>query len=145
MMPSGIILVEALPLSPNGKVDRNALSDLEAVNSRRLASASPRSAIQQRISEIWSKVLGTDQPGLDENFFDAGGDSLQLIEVHSALERVLSIKVPITDLFEHTTINSLAGHLARGNAGTFLVDAVQERVNKQNRALVQHRDRARQT
>lgn len=145
MMPSGIILVEALPLSPNGKVDRNALSDLEAANSRRLASASPRSEIQRRLSEIWSRVLGTDQPGLDENFFDAGGDSLQLIEVHSALEKALSIKVPITDLFEHTTINSLAGHLARGNAGTFSVDAVQERVNKQNRALVHHRDRARQT
>jgi amino acid adenylation domain-containing protein len=145
MLPSGIVLVESLPLSPNGKVDRNALASLEPANSEVRRSVPLRTAIRQQILEIWSKVLGTEQRGLDENFFDAGGDSLQLIEVHSALEKLLNIKIPITDLFEHTTINSISRHLADRNAGALPVDKLQERANKQNRAMIHHGDRARQS
>ena len=77
--------------------------------------------------------------GLDDNFFDLGGDSLLLIAVHSNLEKELQIEIPVMDLFEFTTIRALAAHLSKLQpAGPSIVE-VQQQAQKQREALAHER------
>jgi len=122
MIPSVFIGVEALPLSPNGKVDRNALSARDAV--AEMTDIVPAAAdltltqatdIEQKIAGLWRQTLARDHVGLDENFFDIGGDSLALVTIHAELQKTLQADIPVMDLFEFTTIRTLARRLGQGN------------------------------
>jgi len=113
MIPSRITQLDRFPEHSSGKVDRVALSRTASEPERRatLKPAGRRSApgLQQAIAEIWRDVLGAAElPLPDENFFDAGGDSLQLLSVQVQLEQRLHLKVSVLDLFEHTTVRKLA-------------------------------------
>jgi aspartate racemase len=139
MVPSWFVELDSLPLTPNGKLDRAALPAWRATGADKDGVSMPRTAIEQRIGEVWRKVLGTDRVGVEDNFFDVGGDSLQLIEVHSELEKLFPVKISITDLFSYTTIDSLARHLADTKPeGTAFAD-VQERARQQKEALARRK------
>ena len=70
-------------------------------------------AIALTVSTIWTEILSVEQPlDIDANFFDAGGDSLRLIQVRAALREKLGVEVPVADLFRYPTIFDLARHLA---------------------------------
>ena len=123
MLPRRIVLHARLPLNENGKVDRTALAAASAAQAPASASAAPRFsrdplsvARERAVAEIWRDALGAGRaPALDENFFDAGGDSLRLLTVHARLCDRFGVKLKTTDLFEHTTIRALAAFLeARG-------------------------------
>lgn len=73
------------------------------------------SAIEQAIVEAWRRVLRVEQVGPDDNFFDLGGDSLQLLAVHSGLQKTLAAEIAVLDLFEFTTVRSLAARLSNIN------------------------------
>jgi acyl carrier protein len=60
---------------------------------------------------VWKRILRVDRVDLDDNFFDIGGDSLLLVAVHSNLQKTLQIEIPVTDLFEFTTVRTLARRL----------------------------------
>jgi amino acid adenylation domain-containing protein len=139
MVPSSFVMVDALPLTPNGKVNRAALPAWRGAGTDNNGSSMPRTVIEQRICEVWRRVLGTDRVGVEDNFFDAGGDSLQLIEVHSELEKVLSVKISITDLFSYTTIDALARHLADKTTEGLPFADMQERARKQKEAMARRR------
>src|SRR5262249_43773650 len=98
MVPSVFVEMDELPLSPNGKVDRSALPDPEQHRPANTESVSPVSELEQEISRIWRQVLNREVRPTD-NFFDLGGDSLQLIEVHSELQKKLGHELSIIDLF----------------------------------------------
>jgi amino acid adenylation domain-containing protein len=138
MVPSRFVELDSMPLTPNGKVDRAALPVWRAVagdaDGDNDGFSTPRTAIEQRICEVWRKVLGTDRVGVEDNFFDAGGDSLQLLEVHSELEKLFPIKISITDLFSYTTIDSLARHLADKQPEGVAFADLRERARKQKEA-----------
>jgi acyl carrier protein len=72
--------------------------------------ASP-SALEQAIVEAWRRALRIEDIGPDDNFFDLGGDSLQLLAVHSVLQKTLATEIAVLDLFEFTTVRRLAAHL----------------------------------
>ncbi|HSR97744.1 MAG TPA: SDR family NAD(P)-dependent oxidoreductase [Kofleriaceae bacterium] len=116
MVPAVIAVVDALPLTASGKVDRKQLPALR-VAAAESASPAPRpaSALELAISEIWQRVLGRTSVRRTENFFDLGGNSLLLVEVHRALEQQLSRSVARTDLFKYPTIESLAAALSTGS------------------------------
>jgi acyl carrier protein len=121
-------------------VDRAALAEPEATASPEKAAAwAPRPAIEQRIFEVWEKVLGKDGVGVEDNFFEVGGDSLQLIEVHSELEKVFHAKISITDLFAYTTIGSLAAHMASQVCEPPAFAEIQDRARKQQEALARQK------
>ena len=117
MLPHRIELRSELPLNRNGKVDRAALA---ATAVQTPAPASPaglpfRSTdqpLEAAIAGIWRELLGSERTP-DENFFDAGGDSLRLLSLRQRLRERLSIDVAMTDLFEQTTIRKLAAFVAR--------------------------------
>ncbi len=110
MVPATWVLQAALPLMPNGKIDRRALPDPDGGQDagRGVAPATP---LEETIAGIWRKVLAREQVGVTDNFFDLGGHSLRLVTVQSSLQTALGRPVAITDLFAHPTVRTLAAHL----------------------------------
>ncbi len=131
MVPSAFVLMDSLPLSPNGKVDRAALPAPEAIQvSQAEGPNSPQSEIEQKIASVWQRVLGLKQVSVEDNFFDVGGDSLQLLEAHAELQKILSPDLVITDLFEYPTVRALAKHVG-GTQSSSGISEAQERARKQ--------------
>lgn len=139
MLPAAFVRLDALPLSPNGKVDRAALPAPVAIASEPAAPLmSAQTELEPKVEAVWLKVLGVSHVGADDNFFDIGGDSLQLLLVHAELQKAIDPDLPITDLFEHSTIRSLARHLA-GGAGDEGMAAARQRARLQQMAWAQHK------
>jgi len=112
MIPSLIQILPALPLNPNGKIDRARLPEIELA---RAPYAPPRDSAEQRIAEVWREVLDLAHIGIDESFFDLGGHSLLLLRVHHLLCGDYP-ELAMVDLFGYPTVRLLAAHL-RGLAG----------------------------
>jgi aspartate racemase len=110
MLPAAFEWLEALPLTESGKLDRRALP--EPARRRPGTAPPPASEAEARISEVWRSVLKIDEVDGDANFFDLGGNSLLLIEAHARLQKRLEARLPITAIFEHPTVRSLARSLA---------------------------------
>ena len=109
MVPSIFTVLDAMPLTSNGKVDREALPKPDSVR-RELAAnyVAPRTPIEQQIADIWSQVLKLDQVGIHDNFFELGGYSLLAIQIVSRLRPALRVEIPLPMLFELPTIAALA-------------------------------------
>ncbi|MBC3246716.1 amino acid adenylation domain-containing protein [Pseudomonas lurida] len=103
MVPAQWVLLEQMPLSPNGKLDRKGLPKPEATH----PYEAPQSALEQQIAAIWADVLGVEQVGLNDNFFERGGDSIISIQVVSRA-RAAGIHFTAKALFQHQTVRSLA-------------------------------------
>ena len=111
MLPTFFIQMDALPLSPNEKVNRKALPDpIEAIQSQ--TNIKPSSELEQQIHVIWSDILGHNCISIEDNFFNIGGDSVRIIRMQAALEKLLRRSVPTPKMFEHYTIKALALYLA---------------------------------
>ncbi|HEX5708788.1 MAG TPA: phosphopantetheine-binding protein, partial [Pyrinomonadaceae bacterium] len=117
MIPSVFVLLEAMPLTPNGKVDRKALP-APGEQRPRLAAAfvAPRTAAEEALAEIWREVLGVERVGVDDNFFDLGGHSLLATQLVSRVEKTFQVKLSLRRLFETPNIAELA-QLVTENAG----------------------------
>ena len=142
MVPAHFIRLDSLPLSSNGKTDRTALAQLQVPSHHRSTpSESSQNDIESALVQIWQKVLNLTQVGLDDNFFDLGGDSLLLVAVHSDLQKTLRANIPVTDLFEFTTIRKLARHLGQGQPDGTGLALAQQRAKRQREALAHLRTR----
>ncbi|WP_378733236.1 amino acid adenylation domain-containing protein [Nocardia brasiliensis] len=109
MVPAFFVELNELPLTPNGKIDRTALPDPVAGIE---VTAKPATELERDILAVWSAVLGHDRIGINENFFEIGGDSLRAVRVQTELEKLLGRPVSSAKLFEHFTVKSLAADLA---------------------------------
>ncbi|MCP4663311.1 MAG: amino acid adenylation domain-containing protein, partial [bacterium] len=117
MVPSLFVFLPALPLTPNGKVDRAALgrqappaAEPEAAESE-APPAAPRGLVEERVAAVWSEVLELERVGRDDNFFDLGGHSLLVLEVHERLRSELGRELPVIHLFRYPTVRTLAAAL----------------------------------
>ncbi len=112
-VPSFFVSLEAMPLTPNGKVDRSALPDPPQLR-RDLtgSSAAPASALEDLLAKLWAQVLGVEGIGRDDNFFDLGGHSLLVAKVHAQLLEELETDLTIVELFRFPTIRTLAQRLS---------------------------------
>ena len=142
-VPSAFVVLPGLPLTANGKVDHGALPAPETVAAlESVPRALPRDAREQRIAAAWSELLRRPAVGLDDNFFDLGGNSLLVMRVHSQLQSN-EPALKVMDLFKYPTVRGLAVHLGSlGMAGkdevpgseTAAVDALEERARKRRQA-----------
>lgn len=112
MIPAAFVVMKKLPLMPNGKVDRHALPPPEDGRPQ-LATQyiAPRDELEQFIATIWQDVLRIESVGINDNFFDVGGHSLLLLQVHSKLAGELACELTAMDMFVNPTIRTLAEHL----------------------------------
>ncbi|MGZ4031885.1 MAG: amino acid adenylation domain-containing protein, partial [Tumebacillaceae bacterium] len=118
MVPTALIVLEEFPLTPNGKVDRKALPDPEKRMRHAVTSdyVPPQNAAEETISAVWCEVLGVVRVGTHDNFFDLGGHSLLLVQVHSRLSKTFGNALTVVDLFRFPTVSSLAAYLAQDPA-----------------------------
>jgi hypothetical protein len=109
MIPSLFIPLVTFPLTPSGKVDRNALPDPDMDLAARTASyTEPRNDIETTIARVWSSVLGVERVGIHDDFFEMGGHSLTATRAIFQLQRDEGLSLQLTDLFRSPTIESLA-------------------------------------
>jgi amino acid adenylation domain-containing protein len=109
MMPSAIVLLDTMPLTPNGKIDRRALpapdrTGAESANS----SIAPSTPTETVVALIWTKVLNLQQVGIHDNFFELGGHSLLAVQIISRISEKFEIDLPLSYLFQSPTIAALS-------------------------------------
>ncbi|MDD5467702.1 MAG: amino acid adenylation domain-containing protein [Anaerolineales bacterium] len=109
MVPLGFTVLEALPLTPNGKVDRKALLALGlGTLAREEEFVAPRTALEQKLAEIWAATLGVEVVSVEDNFFALGGHSLLAVSLIAQLQDVFQIEIPLRTIFDAPTIASMA-------------------------------------
>jgi amino acid adenylation domain-containing protein len=115
LQPWRVMAVVSLPVTHNGKVDRDALlALLPSQDQAQTQGGSTRGYMERQVAELWRDVLGVDEIGLDDAFFDIGGKSLQLMQLHAALQNLSHTPIAITELFARTTVRAQAELLAHG-------------------------------
>jgi acyl carrier protein len=108
MVPGAVVVLDAIPFTANGKVDRQALPEPDRAFADSSAYVGPRNSIEESIAGIWAEILGVKQIGVHDNFFDLGGHSLKATQVVSRLRKVFDSEIPLRHLFECPTVEELA-------------------------------------
>lgn len=117
MVPSVLVMLDTLPLTPSGKIDRRQLSALALSTPQSSTTRTPPgSAIERQIAKVWRQVLRVDEVGIHDSFFELGGNSLFLVQVQKELEKLLNIELTPLTLFQYPTIDALARHLSTPTA-----------------------------
>jgi amino acid adenylation domain-containing protein len=108
MIPAHFILVDAVPLTPNGKVDRRALPEPDPQAIRETVFIAPQTQLQELLAGIWADVLHLNTVGVQDNFFELGGHSLLATQIISRIRRMLHVDMPLRTLFESPTVAAMA-------------------------------------
>ncbi len=113
MVPSALVFLEALPLTPTGKVDRKALPDPGAPVGQTASPEhqEPRFDLEERIAGVWKELLGLDRIGPHDRLFDLGAHSLLMVRAFVKLKELVGARLTLVDLFKYPTIGSLVDHL----------------------------------
>ncbi len=114
MLPSNFVLLDTLPLTANGKVDRSRLIALEIAPTQTTASfVAPQTPIEEILAQIWTEVLAIEQVGIQDNFFELGGHSLLATQLISRVRSSFKVELPLLRLFEAPTIQGLAQQIEK--------------------------------
>ncbi|WP_298734484.1 amino acid adenylation domain-containing protein [uncultured Chitinophaga sp.] len=112
MQPANIIRLDALPLLPNGKLNRKVLPHHAAGNAAAKEYIAPANPVEERLVQVWQEILGKERIGVTDNFFELGGHSLKAISLLSVIHREYGISINVQALFRQPTIRNLADHIA---------------------------------
>ena len=133
MIPYHALAIDSIPLTANTKVDRARLPKPPITLQDTVTE--PASDVESKLRDVWRAVLGFDQIGTQDNFFDLGGTSVQLMEVHERVQKEFGRELEIVAMFEHPKITALARMLRGEDMGTGRVAAAQSRARQQGDAL----------
>ena len=111
MIPANFVILESLPVLPNGKIDRRALPDPEAVTDWETEVVAPRNLTEEIIATLWADVLQRERVSLHDNFFDLGGNSLLATQVVSRIREAFHITFPLRTFFDEPTVAGLAASI----------------------------------
>ncbi|MBD2410523.1 non-ribosomal peptide synthetase [Nostoc calcicola FACHB-389] len=143
MIPTAFMILEAFPLTSNGKVDRRALPMPDALRPElEVAYVVPQTEVEKTIASVWQKALNLEKIGIHDNFFEIGGHSLLLVTVHSQLQEILNnAELSTLDLFRYPTINSLAEYLSSSANQTVSLQETDIQTEKISAGKAQQRKR----
>jgi acyl-coenzyme A synthetase/AMP-(fatty) acid ligase/aryl carrier-like protein len=134
LVPSSFVFLERLPLTPSGKVDRKALaSAVGAAEAGHASYVPPQTPTESLLAGIWGELLGLERVGVEENFFDVGGDSILMTQVISRA-RLRGLRLDHLAMFRYPTVRSLAAHLDGDVAVAPAYQAVRDRAQRQRAA-----------
>ena len=142
MVPAAFVLLDVLPLTANGKLDRRALPAPDAAP--RGPVVAPRTATEEAIAAAWRDVLSLPAVGVDDSFFDLGGHSLLIVQVHRRLAEQFP-DLAVVDLFRYPTIAALAQFLAKERVDQVSLAESRERADSRSERARQQRERRRKT
>jgi amino acid adenylation domain-containing protein len=112
MVPATFVLLDALPLMPNGKLDRTALPKPDdARPDLHVAYVAPRDKLEEQLAQVWQRVLGVKSVGVRDNFFELGGYSLLAVRLFAQIENRFGRNLPLATLFQSSTVEQLAAVL----------------------------------
>jgi amino acid adenylation domain-containing protein len=120
MVPAHIIELTHLPLTANGKIDRKALPDPDNTQQATGGYTAPTNETEAKLAAIWQDLLGLEQVGINDNFFEIGGHSLLAMRVVSMIRRDLNVELSIRNLFVYPSIADLGTYLDKQNKGSLL-------------------------
>ena len=144
MVPATIVLLEALPRTPNGKIDRKALPEPGlAAAPTSAAYRAPQTDLEKDIAAVWQELLKLERVGAHDNFFDLGANSLLMVQANSRLRTALRRELALVELFQYPTVSALAAHLSRHGDDTAALDRSAERGLARGEALQRRRLAAR--
>jgi acyl-coenzyme A synthetase/AMP-(fatty) acid ligase/acyl carrier protein len=136
MVPAIFVVLDEFPLMPNGKVDRQALPEPETVRPDIEASyAAPRSQTEKMLADVWAEVLNVEQVGINDNFFDLGGHSLLMTQVHRKLQEIIGQDISMITLFQYPTIGSLSNYLSGNGIDQSSFERIYDRAERQEKAM----------
>jgi amino acid adenylation domain-containing protein len=118
MVPSTFVMIPDAPLTPTGKIDRAALPPPDWREATGPAPAPPRTAVEEQLRGLWREILGLEDIGIDDNFFDLGGRSRLGAHLFARIEREMGARLPLATLFESPTIASLAQEIASASCAS---------------------------
>ncbi len=113
MIPSAFVFLEKIPMTPNRKIDRNALPPPDRIIEKTITYVAPRDAIEKQLVELWEKVLGVHPIGIYDNFFDIGGHSLLSLSLLLQIHHKINSKITLSDFYQALTIDELAQMLRK--------------------------------
>jgi amino acid adenylation domain-containing protein len=137
MVPNLFMTLDALPQTPNGKIDRKALRPPQALPAQAEDPAADEVLMtppQRRVAALWRDLLGVRRVGLHDNFFDSGGHSLLLVKLQGALKREFVRDIALVELFQRTTVASQAERMSSNTSGSDALKRAQARAMKQANA-----------
>jgi hypothetical protein len=124
MVPAVVMVLDRLPLNPNGKIDRAALPALRLAEDTGPAFSAARGPVETVIAGVWAEVLGRSEVGVHDNFFELGGHSLHAAQVSGRVERTLRTPVSIRQLFDHPTVAGFAESVRTDSGDPGRVDQI---------------------
>ncbi|HUZ26919.1 MAG TPA: amino acid adenylation domain-containing protein, partial [Streptosporangiaceae bacterium] len=144
LVPAALVVMDQLPRSPNGKVERALLPEPQSGDSGSARPyVAPRGPVEEAVAGIWSEVLGLTRVGALDNFFELGGHSLQAVQVAFRIRTGFSVDLSIRDILDSPTVEALAATLASARPGpggqdlAAVLDAVEELSDESVRALLE--------
>ncbi|HEY0736386.1 MAG TPA: amino acid adenylation domain-containing protein [Herpetosiphonaceae bacterium] len=144
MIPAAFVQLDALPLTPSGKLDRRALPAPEKRAGAEQSYVAPRTELERRLAEIWQELLQVEHVGINDNFFDLGGHSLTIVQLHSACQTLIERDIPMVDLFKYPTISALAAYLSQEQPAPAVGDARIDRVGTRRESTRRQQERRQQ-
>ncbi|WP_244903151.1 non-ribosomal peptide synthetase, partial [Xenorhabdus innexi] len=126
MIPSAFVILDAFPLNPNGKLDRKALPvpDRSATATREYKA--PQGETEQQLAAIWQTLLGLEQVGRHDDFFELGGNSLSIMQLSTRLQEEFHLEISITDIFRHSALTKLAELILSKQVQTFFEQDIED-------------------
>jgi len=134
LLPASVTVLDELPLTAGGKVDRSRLPAPHLALDRSFAE--PVGDTEHQVARIWAEELGLERVGRRANFFELGGHSLLLMRVHQRLRERLGWSVSMVDLFRYPTVEALAAFAERREGGSLALDAVESRARRQRESFL---------
>ena len=117
LVPSALVVIDALPVNFNGKLDLDRLPDPDRESSGLREPVAPRTEMEVRLAEIWSELLKVEKPGVDDDFFALGGHSLMAGRLVTRLLDELGVELSLRDVFDHPTLAGFAARVEEVMAG----------------------------
>jgi amino acid adenylation domain-containing protein len=118
MIPALFVRVAALPMTPNGKVDRKVLTEPDQAYSRTAAYEAPRTKWEETLARLWQDVLNISSVGIHDNFFELGGHSLKATAFIARLQTETGVHLNLVDVFRYPSVATLAAHLVTNGGGS---------------------------
>jgi natural product biosynthesis luciferase-like monooxygenase protein len=142
MVPNDIVVLDAMPLTPNGKIDRKQLPSPQGLSQAVMADyVAPENELQEIIVSVWQETLQIDKIGVNDNFFDLGGHSLLIVRVHQQLKAKVEKPISLTDLYRFPTIRTLTEFLNNDDVNASLKQSSDRAQRRRERMGLRKRGR----
>ena len=137
MVPPVLVMLDELPLTANGKVDRRALAELDVASPRAQAEfVAPGTVVEKQLADIWCEVLGLERVGIHDDFFELGGHSLLATQVMARVRKTFGVEAPLRSLFQSATLSNLARIIEQSKAQSSRATLIQ--VSNRRRKTFEH-------